>query len=276
MKKLALTLTAITTLVMSDSPASGNDLVKVLSALQGNSRHVYAHPASYQSRGFGRDFEHQAYTVTRSSCDHRADDIARSNRSINRDAARLRAIERAEYQARLNRIAELKRLERLERNRHRNSRHVSFRGGVQDNLPVLPLPVPSTRPQILPPLPAPPVGVYPIPAPLPAPIHPHHPPAFGEIVTCEVPLYKRVRVRDRHNIACNARPMVVAIKDPSACGHACGCCANRVTYVRVMAPPCEPRFVKVSPCGRQIRMDFGKYEIDIVSYPNLIKVDYDN
>jgi hypothetical protein len=120
------------------------------------------------------------------------------------------------------------------------------------------------------------VIVNPIPQPLPVPVHPNQIPAFGDVVTCEVPLYKRVRVRDRHNIARNARPMVIAIKDPAACGHTCDCCANRVSYVQVMAPPREPKCVTVSPCGRKIRMDFGKYEIDIVSHPNMIKVDYDN
>jgi hypothetical protein len=70
--------------------------------------------------------------------------------------------------------------------------------------------------------------------------------------------------------------MVIAIKSPSACGHACNCCADEVSYVQVMAPPREPRCIEVSPCGRKVRMDFGKYEIDVVAYNDYIKVDYDN
>ena len=70
--------------------------------------------------------------------------------------------------------------------------------------------------------------------------------------------------------------MVIAIKSPSACGHACNCCADEVSYVQVMAPPREPRHIEVSPCGRKVRMDFGKHEIDIVAYNDYIKVDYDN
>ena len=70
--------------------------------------------------------------------------------------------------------------------------------------------------------------------------------------------------------------MVVAVKAPGACDHACSCCADEIVFVRVMAPPCEPKCVKVSPCGRHVRMDFGKYEIDIVTMSNMVKVDYDN
>lgn len=286
MKKLAITLTAITALVMSGSTASANDLIKAFATLQraSHSSHFnYTQRDRYSARGYSYDARGDIYgrapvrVGTSGSC--RNQDFGRSSRSASLEAARLRALERAEHLARLERIAELQRLERRQRGRRTTSTHVNFRIGYQDNLPPLPAPIPQfpTHPSQVPALPIPPnpspVFVNPAPA-LPAPHM--HAPAFGEVITCEVPLYKRVRVRDRHNIACNARPMVVAVKSPTACGHACSCCAAEVSYVRVMAPPCEPRRIDVSPCGRKIRMDFGKYEIDIVSYANSIKVDYDN
>ena len=237
MKKLAITLTAIATMLMSGSDANANDLIKALSVLQGANRGV-----SYGHRSPGR-------TVT-----------VQKTRVTTRD--------RAEAILRAERIAKLKRLERLKRERSRQHVNVGFRVGVQVNRPVLPAPqVITPRPVVVPHVPVlPPAPVYVEPAPV-LPPSPRH--SCGDIVTCEVPLHKRVVYRDRGHIARNARPVTVAVRTPN--GH-----ADQVSYVTVMAPPCEPQFVKVSPCGRRIRMDYGKYEVNITSRPNVIKVDYDN
>lgn len=274
MKKLAITLTAITALVMSGSTASANDLVKALTTLQklnGPPRYSQRVPVG---RGYGHAYGRKPATTVRvvtTKKPHHG-----RSRSAGSEAARLRSLERAQQLARLERIAELKRLERIarDRKRHRSTAQVNFRIGYQDNVPALPAPIPEVpygAPYI------PPAPVLPVQPPVytnPVPAVPYAP-AFGDVVTCEVPLSKRVRVRDRHNIARNARPLVIAIKSPSACSHACTCCANKVSYVQVMAPPYEPH-ITVSPCGRKVRMDFGKYEIDVVAYNDYIKVDYDN
>lgn len=279
MKKLAITLTAIATLVMSGSTASANDLIKALATIQRiNNGPAYGpNHRAYSNRGsvYGRP----PVRVVTTAPPRRDLDYGRSARSRSLEVARLRSVERAKELARLERLAELKRLERLDRERSRSrsrvrtTTRVNFNIGYQDNVPALPAPIPELPRYSIPPVPQAPVYVPPAPV-LPAP--PVHAPAFGEVISCEVPLFKRVRVRDRHNIARGARPMVIAIKSPSACGHACNCCADEVSYVQVMAPPREPRHIEVSPCGRKVRMDFGKHEIDIVAYNDYIKVDYDN
>lgn len=275
MKKTILTLALTASVMLPGSAANANDLIKALSLLQAasnNSRYDYGRrPLVVPPR-------------TSSSCrsDRDRDYLyGRSSRSASLEASRLRALERAERLARLERQAELERLERLDRARRTRSRStIGLRVGYQEVIPT-----PPTRrlpgPAIIPPSPVPalpPISRSRITVPtIPSPIVPRHPHVeFGEVVTCEVPLYRRLRVRDRHNIARGARPMVVAVKAPGACDHACSCCANEIVYVRVMAPPCPPKCVTVSPCGRHVRMDFGKYEIDIVSMANLVKVDYDN
>lgn len=264
MRKIAITFAAIASLATMTPSASANDLIKMLAAFQGNSygsRYDFGSRQDFGARG-DLGYRHSSYRFgpgdswRGGSCDiHQSRGLYRSG-----ELARLRALERAEEAARLRRLAEIERLERLELERLRRSRartHVGFR--VQSGAPALPAP-PIVRHRQ---------------RPLP-PVMRHAPPAFGEIVTCDVPLYTRLRIRDRHNIAPGARKMIVAVRAPGACDHACSCCADRVVYVCVWAPPCEPRRVDVSPCGGKIRMDFGRYEIDIVTYPTFVKVDYDN
>ena len=122
------------------------------------------------------------------------------------------------------------------------------------------VPVRTAGPPI-PVLPPAPVVVNPYPAV-------HH---IGDIVTCPVPLETCVVVKDEDEIAPGAIPTVVAVRDPHAT------CANApVVFVQVFAPPCPPQKVKISPCGTKVRLDFGRYEIDLVSRNNVIEIDYDN
>ncbi len=280
MKKTFITLALTASIMLPGSAAEANDLVKALSLLQATSSNRYSNGSRVRTGHGHRD----AVGRTVNSLSRDRDAYSRSSRSIARESARLRALERAEHLARLERVAERERLERLEklqRARRRSRSTVSLRVGYQDVIPPAPV-----LPGLVPPAPLPAPTVRPpitinrpiLPAPgIPAPVvrqQPHF--DFGDLVDCEVPLYRRVRVRDRHNIARGARPMVVAVKAPGACDHACSCCADKVVYVRVMAPPCPPQSVTVSPCGRHVRMDFGKYEIDVVSTAKLVKVDYDN
>lgn len=280
MKRTVITLALIASMALPGSTAKANDLIEALARLQ----RATTRPDRPQRRGY--DYAPTGRDVVVTSSRRNGSVYGRTTQDIAAEAARLRAIERAEYLRRLERIAELERLQRqeqLERSRRRGT--ITHRVRYQEPLPVLPptaVPVlPNRRPVLIPPAPAfpdagigrPGISVPRIPSPrVPNRVLPpqrHHDFVSGDIVDCPVPLYSRLRIRDRHNIACGARPMVVAVRAP-------GGCHDEVVFVQVMAPPCEPRSITVTPCGRHVRMDFGKYEIDIVSMTNLVKVDYDN
>jgi len=117
----------------------------------------------------------------------------------------------------------------------------------------------------------PPIQSYPPGQGYPSPnAFPHQ---IGEIVDCQVPLATCVRVEDECNIAPNAIPVVVAVRDPYLCAHECH---ERVAYVQIYVPPFPPRSIRVSPCRTRLTMDFGQYQVDIKSVNGLIVVDYDN
>lgn len=124
--------------------------------------------------------------------------------------------------------------------------------------------------------PLPPVDSYPVvpqaPA-IPAPGYSYpmqH--EIGQIVDCQVPLATCVRVEDECNIAPNAVPVVVAVRDPNACEHD----VNSIVFVQVCVPPCPPRSIRISPCRTRVTMCYGQYEVDIKSKNGMIVVDYDN
>ena len=96
---------------------------------------------------------------------------------------------------------------------------------------------------------------------------------IGEIVDCQVPLATCVKVEDECNVAPNAVPIVVAVRDPQSCHRGC---QERISFVQIFVPPCPPREIRVSPCRTRLTMDFGQYEVDIKSGDGLIVIDYDN
>ncbi|MEZ6129718.1 MAG: hypothetical protein R3C59_13630 [Planctomycetaceae bacterium] len=98
---------------------------------------------------------------------------------------------------------------------------------------------------------------------------------IGEFVTCPVPLEPHVTIQDPHRVAPNAVPQVIAVRDPHLGAFGSPGCVERVVYVEILAPPCAPRRVRVSPCGTKIRLDYGRYEVDIVSCDHVIHIDYD-
>lgn len=155
------------------------------------------------------------------------------------------------------------------RNSGRNYQPVSRRSGVSfsvsfGNSPVLPqAPSPVIYPQqpILPPPPVP--GSF-----------GHLPHELGHVVTCHVPLEPHVQYRNSCRIAPGAVPTVIAVRDPHLGRFRSRGCVEQLAYVQVMAPPCPVRSVRVSPCKTRIRLDYGKYEIDIVSKNDCIVVNY--
>lgn len=144
---------------------------------------------------------------------------------------------------------------------------------------VLPVPHPGFRG---PRLPAPPVPVLPVPRvngpalPGPAVLDPHTRFDYGELIECEVPLFTRVRVKDRDNIHPRSVDLVIAVKDPNTCERSCTCCEKRSVFVPICVPPCSPERIKVSRDGSRIELDYGDYEVDISSRRGLVTVDYDD
>ena len=145
----------------------------------------------------------------------------------------------------------------------------------------LPAPFPGSH-NHGPAFPAPPVPVRPIPV---NPVRPRYLPSaanrhaefgYGDIVDCPVPLFSRVKVRDRDNIHPRAVDIVIAVKDPNTCRHACTCCEKRSVFVPLCVPPCPLEKVKVSRDGTRMELDYGDYEVDITSRGGLITVDYDD
>lgn len=128
-------------------------------------------------------------------------------------------------------------------------------------VPVLPAP---TRPILVPGLPR-----------VERPVVPVHDFDFGDIVTCRVPMFTRVKVKDRDNIHPHARHVTVAVKNPNACRHSCSCCTEPV-YIDICVPPCPLRDVDVSRDGSRIELDYGDYEVDITSRNGVVTVDYDD
>ena len=130
-----------------------------------------------------------------------------------------------------------------------------------------PVYVPAPRPvQLLPPVP-----VYPV-----VPVYPHVAPApfqIGQFIDCRVPLATCVHVEDECNIAPNAVPVVIAVRDPNMCVHET---VERLVYVQIFVPQCPLRDLQVSPCRTRVSLDYGKYEVDIRSGNGVIVVDYDN
>ena len=130
-----------------------------------------------------------------------------------------------------------------------------------------PVYVPAPRPvQVLPAVPA-----YPA-----VPVYPHVAPApfqLGQFVNCQVPLATCVHVQDECNIAPNAVPVIIAVRDPNMCEHDV---MERLVYVQIFVPQCRLRDLQVSPCRTRVSLDYGRYEVDIKSGNGLIVVDYDN
>ena len=98
---------------------------------------------------------------------------------------------------------------------------------------------------------------------------------IGEIVDCQVPLVAGVRIEDPENIAPGAVPVVVAVRDPCLPPWVEGC-TDSVVYVEVCVPQCPLQKLTISPCRTRIKLDFGRYAVDVKSRDGRIVVDYDD
>jgi len=159
-------------------------------------------------------------------------------------------------------------------NPRRSGVQLSFQVGTNGN-PGRPYGQPVYVPVQQPGMSLPPVQNYPL-----VPAYPSAPAysggyshQMGQIVDCQVALATCVRVEDAFNIAPNAVPVVVAVRDPQSCRQGC---REQLVYIQVYVPPCPPRCVHISPCRTRVTMDYGRYQVDIKSGNGLIIVDYDN
>lgn len=104
----------------------------------------------------------------------------------------------------------------------------------------------------------------------------HLPHQVGEIVTCPVALEPHVQIKDACEVAPHAVPVIVAVRNPHLGRFRSHGCIESLVYVEVLVPPCPPQRVRVSACKTKIRLDFGEYEVDIISRNNCVVIDYDN
>lgn len=96
---------------------------------------------------------------------------------------------------------------------------------------------------------------------------------LGQFIHCHVPLATCVRVEDERNIAPNAVPVIIAIRDPNMCIHET---IERLVYVQIFVPPCPLQSLHISPCRTRVSLDYGRYEVDIKSGNGIVVVDYAN
>lgn len=104
----------------------------------------------------------------------------------------------------------------------------------------------------------------------------HLPHQIGEIVTCNVTLEPHVVIEDACEVAPNAVPVIIAVRNPHLGRYRSRGCVESLVYVEVLVPPCPPQRVRVSPCKTKVRLDYGRYEVDITSRNGCVEIDYDN
>lgn len=87
-------------------------------------------------------------------------------------------------------------------------------------------------------------------------------------VTPTFAVYSNVKYKDQRNIHPCAVSKIVQIADP--CNPCC------LVNVEVCVPPCACECVKVSKCGTKVKLDYGKYEVELTSRRGYVVVDYDD
>lgn len=102
------------------------------------------------------------------------------------------------------------------------------------------------------------------------------PPIEGAVVVSSAPvaLFDCVRYKDLKNVHPCGVPLIVAVPDP--CADRCDACGPQCVYVQVCVPPCDCYETKCKRNGRKTVLDFGKYQVEIVSARGQVVVDYDD
>ena len=233
------TITVLALSFATTATSSANDIVDFFRAISGPPQIHHRHADSRRIERGHRDHDHRAELIPVSSRRSRGRSVYDVGHDLNRRS-----------------------LSRYSSSRYRTSRPVSLRrSGVSFNVSLGHNVAPP--PPVIPVAPGPAFGSF-----------GHLPHPIGSIVTCPVPIETCVRVKDLCEIAPGAVPVVVAVRSPHLGQF--GSCVEQVAYVEVLVPPCPLRRVRVSRCKTKVRLDYGRYEVDIVSCDGLIEIDYDN
>ncbi|QDT64409.1 hypothetical protein [Calycomorphotria hydatis] len=132
--------------------------------------------------------------------------------------------------------------------------------------------------------PAPAQTQYPVmPAPdfLPPAPQGTNPPAMSPpVMAAPIGLYPHVKYEDLEDVYPQPVVQIVQVMDPNPppvqpC-LACPPPQPGVVFVQVCVPPGECKRVKVTHRGAKVSLDYGKYEVDIVSRDGVVFVDYDD
>lgn len=98
----------------------------------------------------------------------------------------------------------------------------------------------------------------------------------GDFVQGPVPLYPRVRVKDRDEAAPHCITVVVAVADPNPCPDAFHVTGPSSVFVPICVPRCPLRDMKVDKGGSRIKLDYGEYTVELKSKDGVVTVDYDD
>jgi len=66
------------------------------------------------------------------------------------------------------------------------------------------------------------------------------------------------------------------VRDPHLAGYGTHGCVEQLVYVRVFVPPVPLKEMDVSACRTEIVLDYGEWEIKILSRNGIIEVEYDD
>lgn len=258
-------------LLMLPQPTQANDIVDFFRAISGPSPRAHvAHGHLADHRGpqaiGNRSIDRRAWLTQAShlGASHRHGGLAIDPRAINSRAINSRSIVNS----------------RAVRGRSRatgfGGSGLSFHVSIGNSAPTVPrfVPTQSIGHWPAPPLPAPPLPNSPLLSGAVPGQFDHLPHQLGQIVSCHVPVFTHVQVESACDIAPNAVPTLVAVRDPNLGRFRS--CVEQLVYVEVLAPACAPRRVRVSPCRTRVRMDYGRYEVTITSRDGCVTVRYND
>lgn len=112
--------------------------------------------------------------------------------------------------------------------------------------------------------------------PAPEPLAPMPEGTIVHSVSEPITLFECVKYKDQRNIHPCAVEKIIAVADPCKCNDPCNCCGPKCVYVKVCVPPCDCYETKCKRNGNKLIMDFGKYQVEVLSARGQVIVDYDD
>lgn len=89
-----------------------------------------------------------------------------------------------------------------------------------------------------------------------------------------VPMFHRVKYKDRDEMAPCARPKVIVVKNP--CADPCDSCNLQppCVAIEICVPTCGCELISCKRDGDRVRYDYGEYAVDVRIKKDYIEVDY--